>query len=194
MIEVEIKLPVRDGEEIETKLLQAGFVYIGTVHEQDDYFTSAYRDLKERDEALRIRSVRYLDGILAGQESTLLTFKGPKLDRISMSRMELETEVGNSGVMSEILKSLGFFPVPAVVKTRKNYLLKCKNSRMTINGCVDRVDKLGVFLELEVISEDERRKQPALEQIEKILAGLDHSMEETTRNSYLSMLMGLEDR
>ena len=55
--------------------------------------------------------------------------------------------------------------------------------------CLDEVEGLGTFLELEIMAEDESSKASALEKIERILKELGYEMEETTRVSYLTQLL-----
>ena len=58
-----------------------------------------------------------------------------------------------------------------------------------ITACADMVKGLGDYLELEVIADSDEKKEQALEQIEEILQILGYSMQDTTRTSYLSMLL-----
>lgn len=48
--------------------------------------------------------------------------------------------------------------------------------------------RLGEYLELEILVEQEEDRQQALQQIEERLLSLGYSMQDTTRISYLSML------
>ena len=84
--------------------------------------------------------------------------------------------------MREILIFLGYRPVQSVVKTRQYY------SHKDMTACVDQVEELGDYLELEVLVHEEEKRPEALERIEEQLKKLGYSMEETTRISYLSML------
>ena len=52
---------------------------------------------------------------------------------------------------------------------------------------------LGDFLELEIVIPEDQKKEDALVKIEKILKQLGYTMKDTTRNSYLSMLLQIED-
>ena len=106
--------------------------------------------MKKRDEALRIRTST---DCRSGISKTQINFKGPKLDKVSMSRMELETEVSDTEVLKNILIHLDFSPVASVIKLRK--YLKC--GRFT--ACLDQVEGLGDFLELEVIAEQESERE-----------------------------------
>ena len=60
MIEVEIKVAVKNKLLIEEKLLQTGFSKGDLLKESDFYFDSDYNKLKENDMALRIRSCENL--------------------------------------------------------------------------------------------------------------------------------------
>ena len=62
-----------------------------------------------------------------------------------------------------------------------------------ITACVDSVKNLGDFLELEWIVSEEKEREAALGELEKILKMLGYSMTDTTRKSYLSMLTGGEN-
>lgn len=178
-IEVEVKLPVADQKAIETRLLSLGFVQGDLVEESDFYFNGVFRDFKKTDEALRIRSCH---SQTSGESFAVITYKGPKLDSISMTRKELETKIADPDIGRDILCALGFRPVHPVHKLRRYY----RHDRMT--ACADRVEGLGDFLELEVIVTSEEERRIALEQIEMVLRKLGYDLSETTRISYLSML------
>lgn len=178
--EIEIKLPVKFPEQILEKLLVMDFRKEATIRESDMYYNSEYHDVKKLGEALRIRKSRDLS---TGQTRAQINFKGKKIDRVSMSRQEYETEVENSECMEQILMALGFMPVAGVQKTRC-YL---KKDEMTV--CLDQVDGLGDFLELEVITSDESMREMYLDKMEQLLKVLELSMEDTVRTSYLGMLM-----
>lgn len=184
-IEVEIKLKIQKKEQIKDILMQSGFVEGKTVTETDTYYTSAHHDFWKLDEALRIRSIRDLT---TQKETAVITYKGAKLDQISMTRKELETEVGEAAVMREILERIGFSPVLPVEKQRR-YLHKGN-----ITACLDEVKDLGDYLELEILTDTEENRETALQKIEEILKLLGYSMQETTRRSYLSMLMSCCER
>ena len=178
--EIEIKLPVKNSQEVLDILKDIGFMVKKEIQEEDIYFNSEYRNKKERDEALRIRKSRDCD---TGEQKVQINFKGPKIDAVSMSRMELETEVQDGETMEKILTYLGFLPVASVFKVRK-YL-----THREMTACVDRVEGLGEFLELEVVAETEEKREIYLEQMKEILNALGYSMEDTVRTSYLGLLM-----
>lgn len=185
MIEVEIKLPLHRKAATERDLISLGFIPGHLIRESDTYFTSDFHDFMKRDEALRIRES---ENMTTRESNAVLTFKGPKLDAISMTRKELETGVEDPAICRDILLSLGYQMLAPVNKLRQYY------TKEQMHACVDQVEGLGSFLELEILvpaeegNEDTAREE-ALHQIEDILEQLGYSMAETTRFSYLSMLL-----
>jgi len=179
MIEVEVKLKLESGENLIPNLLSKGYEEGDIVYEKDLYYTSEFHDCKERDEALRVRKTVNRN---TGEHVSYLTFKGAKMDSISMTRKELETVIENDIIMGSILESLEFHAMTPVEKIRRHYV------KGNITACVDTVTDLGDYLELEVLVEDKKQKEAALETIKEELASLGYSMENTTRRSYLSML------
>lgn len=184
--EIEIKLPVERPEEILEGLISCGFEKAGLIREDDLYYNSEYHDVKKRDEALRIRKSTDLN---TGKVQAQINFKGKKVDQVSMSRKEYETGIDDPERMDGILKAIGFTPVAGVHKVRQ-YL-----RRGNMTACLDRVEHLGSFLELEVLAEDGGLREKYLKDMEGILETLGLSMKDTVRISYLGLLMhGKSDR
>ena len=104
-IEVEIKLKIRDRQALAAKLTELGFRPGRLLRETDVYFRAKHHDFAERDEALRVRETEDLE---TGEKTAQLNFKGPKLDDASMTRREIETNVGDGGTVRAILEQIGF--------------------------------------------------------------------------------------
>ena len=180
MIEVEVKLKIKDTISLEKNLLVQGYILKETLRETDTYFDGGINGIKKSGQALRVR--RTVDSS-TGKECSKITFKGEKLDTVSMARLELETVVESGEAAERILCALGFYPVqPIVVKIRK--ILRNGD----ICACLDDVQGLGTFLELEIMAESEEARPAALERIEEILNSVGYTMDDTTRVSYLSQL------
>ncbi|KQC13855.1 MAG: adenylyl cyclase, partial [Methanosaeta sp. SDB] len=120
-------------------------------------------------EALRIR---------VKEEGARLTYKGPKLDSETKSRIELTVRVDDPKALESILESIGFSRTAAVKKRRTKYAL----GEAVL--AVDEVEGLGTFIEVELSGgEDwEDQKRTALE----ILARLGRP--KSIRKSYLELL------
>lgn len=194
MIEVEVKLPVDSAEKIEAKLLNMGFIYKETITQEDRYYDNKDGMIRGTGQALRLRCVG---------NDCCITFKGRKLDSVSMTRQEFETSVGDRDVMDGILRSLGFEVVaPRVKKVRREFSViwermasvesKSSVKKFEMHACLDQVEDLGDFLELEIMA-GENERMDALAEIERVLNRLGYKLCDTTTNSYLSMLQGIED-
>lgn len=187
MLEIEIKLPIENDEAVREALSGMGFEAAGEYRERDLYFDSASHQIRNGGQALRVRENINLETC---EEYSEINFKDRKLDDRTMSRRELETVVADAGVVTEILKSLGYNPVePYVSKTRALY----RSSDM--NACIDEVEGLGTFLELEIVAEapegrDEQEiRREGLAKIETVLGMLGYSMDDTINVSYLGLLI-----
>lgn len=170
MIEIEVKarashIPLRD------KLAAMGAKPEGIQQHLDTYYNSPMRNFATTDEALRIRSVN---------GKSVLTYKGKKLDSVSKTRQEFETEVDGDSTRS-ILIALGFFESGIVRKRRE--IFSCQG--MTI--ALDSVEGLEEFIEVEKQAEtniEEHRNQ-----IFEFLESLGIRKEDSIRTSYLEMVL-----
>lgn len=180
MIEVEIKLKIEDIDTVKTGLLHLGFKESDVLTETDTYFDNNNGDIRHSDKALRIRETI---NHTANSHYCQINFKGEKFDDKSMTRPEFETSVENANAIIGILNGLGFYAVtPKVIKLRRE--LKASD----VNACIDTVEGLGDFLELESVIEDNQNKDIAFSKLNQILNALGYSLEDTTTTSYLSAL------
>jgi len=171
MVEVEVKARGELGR-VREALLELGAEAQGAGEEWDLYFNAPDRDFSKTDEALRIR-VRGGRGVL--------TYKGPKLDRRSKSRREVEVEVGDWEAMRELLGRLGYREVTWVRKVRERYRL----GAFTVS--LDKVEGLGEFVEVEAKAEGPYGD--LLDEAFRLLERLGLAPEEAIRTSYLEMLL-----
>lgn len=183
MIEVEIKVYVQDRKCLEERLLCLGFVKGNLIKETDRYFDSDQSRIRKNGMALRVRCC---ENITANTTEHYMTFKGPKMDRISMSRKELEMQIESSDKGKEILAELGYIPVIPVVKLRQYY------RRNRITACLDQVEELGCYMELEMVVPDEGEKEGALETLFSLLQDLGYAKSDVINTSYLSLLQAAE--
>lgn len=147
----------------------------------DCYYRHPQRDFAETDEALRLRSV-------GGQN--FLTYKGPKLDQSTKTRVEEEIRLADGETARQtcdkMLQHLGFTPVATVTKHRS--LCHLQREGFSIEIALDDVDGLGTFAELEVKGIQEPSD---LELAKQRLEELAHelSLSEVERRSYLELLL-----
>lgn len=182
MIEVELKIFVKNITSLEEQLLKKGFTEGNSLKESDYYLDDESGSIRNHDQALRIRCSQDLS---SGVITNTITYKGPKLDTISMTRKELEIHTDNLETAIEIFSSLGYKTIYPVIKQRE-YFNKDK-----ITVCIDQVEHLGNFFELEIIVENELEKNAALEQLLELLEELGYQKKDIITKSYLSMLLSI---
>lgn len=180
MTEVELKAALTEALAgiLPDRLAALGFVPGETVRETDLYFNGGDRDFRRTDEALRLRRVSS-----GGEENVLLTYKGPKEDPRSNTRREYETTAGDPDTLRAILGALGFQPVFTVDKERRTFL------RDGVTACLDQVEGLGSYLELERLLPDSGDRDAAVDGLLALLEDLGVSRQALERRSYLELLM-----
>lgn len=180
MIEIEYKLPVSNLISVENKIKEIGFAFSEEIQEIDKYFDNSTGSIKANDSALRIRKTINVHTNVC---DTVITFKGPKLDGYSVTRPEYETTVSDAETAEKILNSLGYFCVaPYVNKLRKTY------TNENITACLDFVEDLGDYLELEILVSDDNLREESQLKIENTLNKLGYTISDTITTSYLSAL------
>ena len=148
------------------------------------YFSHPSRQFAETDEALRIRRK-------AGQ--ALITYKGPKVDRTTKTRREIELPLGaneeSAAAWVGLLQVLHFTPVAEVFKSRRKAFIPWMGQ--TVEVSLDDVRDVGTYAELELVV-DEQDVEPAKTLIASLAAELE--LRENERRSYLELLLEGEKR
>ncbi len=172
MIEIEIKARA-DHNALIKRLKQEGADHERMVEQTDIYFNAPDRDFGKTDEALRLRNE-------GGQ--IFLTYKGKKLDPLSKTRKEVDVEVADFNMMEELIRCLRYKETLRVHKVRDIYHLT------GALVCLDKVDGLGEFVELETLAVDEG----SIPERRDFLIGMLRRLGvtgELIRESYLEMLL-----
>lgn len=172
MIEIEVKVRAEHAR-VRPFLENLGAEKVKVEEQSDAYFAAPHRDFAKTDEAIRIRS---LDG------KSILTYKGPKLDAVSKSRKEFETFV-EEGPMVQILHALGFSEAGAVRKVREVFRVE------EITVCLDTVEGLGEFLEVEIVAGDESELEVSRAKLFEFLGRFGVGKADSIRTSYLEMVL-----
>jgi adenylate cyclase class 2 len=147
--------------------------------EEDCYYRHPARDFARTDEALRIRRVG---------SARRITYKGPKLDATTKTRLEIELplaqEPEGAGTWEGLLDALGFTPVAVVRKRRRKAHVPIGD--VPIEVSLDEVEELGTFVELEVVAGAGR-----MESAKALLAELAVrlGLAGSERRSYLELLL-----
>lgn len=166
-LEIEIKAYCPHMKELRDRLLALGAERSGSAREEDVYYNHPSRDFGRSDEALRIRRT---------EGKSILTYKGPRLGERSKTRHEQEVVVADGAAMEDILVRLGFMRVESVVKRREIFMLG------SVEICIDNVEGLGDFVELETGGEDMIRAESGL-----FALASDLGLDRFERKSYLEL-------
>jgi adenylate cyclase, class 2 len=179
MLEVEMKFPVEGFQALETRLAEWRAAADPPRHDADQYFNAPDRDFARTDEALRLRRV----GL-----ANYVTYKGPKRDAQTKTRTEIEVPLASGDAAAEafaqILVHLGYRPVMVVRKKRRTFHLQ--RDGFPVEICLDEVEGLGHFAEVEIVAPEER-----LENARAVVLRLAAELGLTTseRRSYLELLL-----
>lgn len=179
MLEIEMKFAVPAAGDLASRLAAMGARQQPILVEVDHYFNAPDRDFATTDEAFRIRRIG---------SANYLTYKGPRTDRVTKTREEIEVPIGAGdavaqGVM-QLFTRLGYRPVAVVRKERQCFELD--RGRFQITVCLDSVDRVGRYAELEILA-----PQEDLEAAKKVLHALasELGLEMAERRSYLELLL-----
>lgn len=174
MFEVEVKARLDERVLFERALMEGGACFLRVEEHVDVYYNNlSLRDFRVSDEALRVRRC---DG------KVLLAYKGRRVDGVSKSRREVECGVESFECVDEILRALGFVPSGRVVKKRWVYSLG------DVTVCVDDVEGLGCFVELELSCRGEGDVDAGVQRLVGLLERFGVPRGALIRRSYLELL------
>ena len=197
MYDVEVKIKIKKEDNFLEQLEEIGAEYKLDMENIDSYYNmpDGLRDFKDTDEALRVRkNTEYIFDQESNKEiisvSGDLTYKGPKIDKDTKSRIEYLTEVSDFEAINMILITLGFKKIISVKKKRILYKIQFENEEIHI--VFDKIQFLdGEFAEFEIITEkkEEILKKKAL--IFNLMNRLGYEKEESITKSYLELIVNL---
>jgi adenylate cyclase class 2 len=180
-LEVERKYRIANAAEIQKRVANLGGRWESPIVQSDRYYAHPARDFAATDEALRIRSVG---------DAHAVTYKGPKIDRESKTREEIEIALGGGPTsaeqMGKMLERLGFRTVWTVVKSRTLAEVAFQGRQVEI--ALDEVTGAGQFVELETQAEA-ADLEAAKECIRQLAAELGLSEADQERRSYLELVI-----
>jgi adenylate cyclase class 2 len=183
MLEIEQKFAGADFADLEQRLSRLGAKPGGVEDEADQYLNAPDRDFATTGEAFRLRRV--------GTDARL-TYKGPKRPGDVKARAEIEVPLapgdGPADGCLALLKHLGYRPVAVVRKRRRLYHLERGGFAVTV--CLDEVEGLGRFAEVEVLAPEDQ-----LDAARAAVSELAHALGLTRveRRSYLSLLLAAKE-
>lgn len=184
--EVEVKLPITSMESIEEIILQAGGVRLNSETQSDIYFDHPCRSFSVTDESVRLRQRTPLgDSSLSdsGYAPIELTYKGPKIDKKTKTRIEYTADLGSIEPITAILENTGFKRVATIIKQRTFFDID------GITASIDDVIGVGQYIELELIAKGEDSMNAARERILSLLKTMGLDEDDLVRESYLELYL-----
>jgi len=175
MIEIEVKVKVKEPERIKNCLDVLGYKFLKKERQEDTYFKSSFRSFGETGEVLRVR--KQIPG------SDVVTFKGPKLKSEIKAREEIEVNIENSSEAIKLLKKLGYEPWTTIEKERETY----QSDKFTVN--LDEVKGLGHFMEIETKIEGNQSKLEVEQEIFNLLNKIGISKNLIEKRTYLELIL-----
>lgn len=181
-LKIELNMEHSDINAVKSQLFTKFGPPTEEVSQSDTYFQSPVVDFSTSDEALRIRRIRSGDGI----KMVEMTYKGAKKGNEMKIREEITLQVSDAHTTHVMLTRLGFQEVMTVKKDRINW-----SSAEGVQVSLDKVEGLGTFLEIEILTtdliEDVGLAKQRIKQVAKtILPSWDGTEE---RRSYLELLI-----
>ena len=138
MHEIEAKIKVAALEPIAETLKQIGAVFLHELRQVDTYFMDTHKLLHKNDCGLRIRRQT-----IAGEQSAMITFKGPRSDSQYKSRSEYETGISDVTMTEKIFALLGY--TKRITLEKKRAIWQTDDCLI----CLDELPRLGCFVEVE---------------------------------------------
>lgn len=172
--EIEVKAKADNLEELASKLESLGCAIAPPVRQNDAIFADAkygaFEEFQPNKNLLRIRE---------SNGKFFFTIKQPKANQ--MDSIEYETEISNPEGMKETLLLMGYQEVIQVHKTRR------KTNHNGWEICLDEIDGLGSFVEVEKIT-DEADAEKVQNELFAFLEGLGVKREDRIFDGYDTLL------
>ena len=169
-VEIEAKMAVENLDSVRARLTELNAKRLGEYLETNIFFDQEDRSLLAADKGLRLRVKHDMD---SGEDSHILTFKGPRHPGPLKSREEIELMVEGRAEAVKLLECLGYCQMLSFEKRRESFSLESCEVEL------DELPLLGTYVEVEGPSED------AVMRVRQLLGLSDRPL---IRAGYVSML------
>ncbi len=168
-MEIEARIRVDDFTEIIDKILRMGAVLQKERAQNDVYYgeMGLYNKIGHS----------FMFRVRKEAEEAFFTYKGAKL-KIDGVWEEYETEIADPGAVINMFEAAGFEKIIEVQKFRKEYKLE------NYSICLDAIDGLGNFMEIEQIRDDASR-----EGVRGLIGKIGLDEKEIVDKGYITMLL-----
>ncbi len=183
MREIEIKIKTDDLKAVEEKLAGLGCEISEPIRQEDviySYGESAAEEWEESKEGHIVLRIR--------REKGKAVFNMKQQRSNELDNIEYETEVKNPEELHQILLVLGYTPQVEVKKTRR------KGKFHGYEICLDEVERLGNFVELEKLAEDNADPAEVQEDLFQTLERLSLSRKNQETRGYDTQVFQMEHK
>lgn len=165
MKEVEVKIRIDDADATVAALEKQGCVFSQTIVQRDIVYIANDQPTVPVPAGVNVLRIR------VEKDRKIFTLKRSDFGN-NLSKLEHEVEIEDEARMGEIIKLLDYKIIADTTKARR----KCKIENFEI--CVDRVNELGDYLEIEEMTDRDPKQaqREMLEFLEKL--GIDSSRQE----------------
>jgi adenylate cyclase class 2 len=179
MLEIEMKFPAADFGPIVARLTAWQATPLAPQDEADHYYNAPDRDFGQTDEALRLRRIGAVN---------LITYKGRRQPGPTKTRTEIEIPLQEGDAAAtdflRILEHLGYRATAVVRKHRRAYAFR--RGEFEMQACLDDVERLGKFVEVEIVAPPEKRDAAQTVLLEVVG---ELGLKDSERRSYLHMVL-----
>jgi adenylate cyclase, class 2 len=182
MREIEVKLKVDNLQDLENKLLEKGCRLSNPIHQQDFIYskkgsTEEWENSKVGHVVMRLR-----------RQDGEAVFNLKQQRSTEMDNIEIETKIENPEAIHQILSILGYEPQVEVKKVRK------KGELGEYEICLDEVEKLGSYVELEKLTSDDADPVKVVEELLQELETFGLSRSSREERGYDSQIYAQKNR
>lgn len=147
--EIEVKARVENFDALINKLEKLGCKLSKPIVQDDKVFLPNGIGVDNRKKGINALRIR--------KENGKIIFNLKQRGKVTLSHVERELEIGDVQIMEDIIRLLGFYEFQTLKKKRR----KCHYNEYEI--CLDEVDDLGTFIEIEKMSDgDDKEVQDEL--------------------------------
>ena len=172
MIEMELKAVLKNKFQVREKLKEKGCKWVVVGRQEDIIY-----EKKDTRQVVHVPIFR----IRRCNDNTSLTLK--VLEEDIDTAEELEVSISDGIIMDKILQIIGFSIKARIVKRRE--ITKYKG----VNICIDEVEGLGDFIEIERMSGESTDKNVVYQEMKKILFELGIEEQDLRKEKYYKMLL-----
>ncbi|MDD5606635.1 MAG: class IV adenylate cyclase [Candidatus Pacebacteria bacterium] len=169
-MEIEIRTKIDNLSSFENKIKKLGFKFKKETKQTDQYFgeINLYKKI----------GYAFLMRVRQEKNKCFLTYKGSKLYKDGVWE-EYNFEIKNHQQAVKMLEDMGLEKVISVKKKRKEYFLN------NITICLDNIEKLGKFIEIELVS----NKASGKKKLKDLMKKLGIKENQVIHKGYITMLL-----